>query len=78
MDTIREKLMYKDVPILICMKDLTLLEKYECIRYLLGMRRNDVQICTHESTPEDLIRVLQKLEVPFVQCYSEEVLFPEQ
>lgn len=78
MNTIREKLMYKDVPVLICMRELSHIEQYECVRMLLGMRRNDVTVCTHESTPKDIEKLLQKLEVPFVRCYSPEVLFPDQ
>lgn len=78
MNTIREKLMYKDVPVLICMKELSSLEQYECVRMLLGMRQTNVSVCTHEATPSDLVKILQKLEVPFVQCHSPEVLFPEQ
>lgn len=78
MDTIREKLMYKDVPVLICMKQLTILEQYECVRYLLGMRKNEVRVCTHDSTPPDVVKLLQKLEIPFVQCHSPEILFPDQ
>ena len=78
MDTIREKLMYKDVPVLICMKELLPLEQYECVRMLLGMRQNNVSICTHDSTPQEVVKLLQKLEVRFVQCHSAEILFPDQ
>lgn len=63
--------MYKDVPITICMKGLKHLEQYECIRILLATRTNDVSICTHEATLPQVEKLLQKLELRFVQCFAE-------
>ena len=71
MDLIREHLMYKDIPIMICMKTLKPVEQYECIRILLATRTKDVSICTHEATLPQVEKLLQKLEVPFVQCFAD-------
>jgi hypothetical protein len=71
MDVIREHLMYKDVPITICMKDLTPAEHYEVIRILLASRTKDVSICTHESTNSYIDGLLKKLPLKFVQCFQE-------
>jgi hypothetical protein len=72
MDVIREHLMYKDVPITICMKDLKPGEQYEVIRILLATRMDKVKICTHESVNEYITELLKKLPVEFVQCFVEE------
>lgn len=71
MDLIREHLMYKDVPLTICMKTVKPLEQYECIRIMLATRTNNVSICTHESTAPQVEKLLQKLGVQFVQCFAE-------
>ena len=63
--------MYKDVPITICMKTLKPAEQYECVRILLATRTKDVTICTHDSTLPQVEKLLQKLEVPVVQCSLE-------
>lgn len=63
--------MYKDVPITICMKDLKHVEQYECLRILLATRTKDVSICSHEATLPQVENLLQKLEVPFVQCLAD-------
>jgi len=72
MDLIREHLMYKDVPITICMKNLKPIEQYEVIRILLATRTRQVKICTHESVNEYITKLLKKLPVEFVQCFAEE------
>jgi len=71
MDLIREHLIYKDVPITICMKDLKPIEHYELIRLLLATRTKDVSICTHESVNDYIIVLLKKLPLKFVQCFQE-------
>jgi hypothetical protein len=71
MDVIREHLMYKDVPITICMKDLKPGEQYEVVRILLATRTDNVKICTHESVNEYITELLKKLPVNFVQCFAE-------
>lgn len=70
MDVIREHLIYKDVPITICMKDLKPIEQYEVIRILLATRTKGVKICTHEATNEYITELLKKLPVEFVQCFQ--------
>lgn len=63
--------MYKDVPITICMKNLKPVEQYECIRMILATRIDCVSVCTHEATLPQVEKLLQKLEVRFVQCFAE-------
>ena len=72
MEIIREHLIYKDVPITICMKQLKPVEQYEVIRILLATRTKNVKICTHESTNDYITELLKKLPVEFVQCFVEE------
>ena len=72
MELIREHLMYKDVPITICMRQLKPVEQYEVIRILLATRTRQVKICTHEATNEYITELLKKLPVAFVQCFVEE------
>ena len=69
MEVIREHLIYKDVPITICMKDLKPIEQYEVIRIVLATRTKGVKICTHESVNEYITELLKKLPVEFVQCF---------
>lgn len=70
MDLIREHLIYKDVPVTICMKDFKPVEQYEIIRCLLATRTKDVSICTHESVNEFIEKLLKDLPVKFVQCFQ--------
>jgi hypothetical protein len=69
MDLIREHLIYKEVPVTICMRELKPIEQYEVIRCLLATRTKDVSICTHESTNEFIEKLLKDLPVKFVQCF---------
>jgi hypothetical protein len=69
MELIREHLIYKDVPITICMGQLKPCEHYEVIRCLLATRTNDVCICTHDATNEYINQILKKLPVHFAQCF---------
>lgn len=71
MDLIREHLMYNDVPITICMNKLKPIEQYECIRMILATRTSNVSICTHESVTPQVEKLLQKLDLEFVQCFAE-------
>lgn len=68
MEVIKEHLIYKDVPILICMKNLKPLEQYEVIRILLATRTKDVSICRHESTNNYIDKLLEKIPVTFTHC----------
>lgn len=69
MELIREHLMYKDVPITICMGQLKPSEHYELIRCLLASRTNNVSICTHDATNEYINGLLKKLPLHFAQCF---------
>jgi hypothetical protein len=71
MELIREHLVYKDVPLTICMKELKSVEQYECIRLLLATRTKDVSVCTHQSTTPQIERLLQKIKVQFLECCSQ-------
>ena len=77
MELIREHLVYKDVPITVCMKQLKPVEQYEVIRVLLATRTRGVKICTHEATNEYITELLKKLPVEFVQCFREVELLPK-
>ena len=68
MDVIREKLLYKDNKVFICMKSFNRREQYECIRLLVAMRTKDVHICTHQSTNQYINTLLEKLKVEFTTC----------
>ena len=73
MDSIREHLVYKDVPITICMKTLKPIEQYEVVRLVLASNSKHVSICTHESTSCYIDDLLKNLNVKFVQCFQEEL-----
>lgn len=72
MDVIREHLMYKDVPITICMKNLKPTEQYEVVRLILASKTKNVSICTHESTNSYIDGLLKNLSVKYIQCFSED------
>ena len=75
MDVIREHLMYKNTPLMICMAKLSPQEQYECIRVLLESQ-TPVKLCLHETTNEFLQKVAKELPVTFVQCWVEETVLP--
>lgn len=68
MDVLRETLVYKDVPVHICMKQLTRLEQYECIRMILTHQPARVMICTHDSTNTYIDDLLHTLKLEIRQC----------
>lgn len=72
MDTIREHLVYKNVPLTICMKELKPIEQYEVIRLLLASKSKNIKICTHEATNDYITKLLKELPVEFVQCFVEQ------
>jgi hypothetical protein len=74
MDLIREHLIYKNIPITICMKDLKPIEQYEVVRLILATESKHVKICTHEATNEYITNLLKQLPVEFVQCFQIEIL----
>ena len=71
MDVLRETLMYATDPVVICMKQFTPHEQYECIR-MMSESKAPIRVCTHESTSEWVLKVLQSLQVTFVQCWVQE------
>jgi hypothetical protein len=74
METIREHLVYKNVPVTICMKNLKPVEQYEVVRLILAGKSENVSICTHESTNSYIDELLKKLPIKFIQCFQVEEL----
>jgi hypothetical protein len=68
MDVIREHLVYKNVPMTVCMKDFKPIEQYEFIRLLLASQTKNVKVCMHESTNSYITHLLKELSVELVQC----------
>jgi hypothetical protein len=68
MDIIREHLMYKNSPLLICMKNLNPQEHYECIRIFLESSKDNVTICCHGSTNQFINILIKKLKILEVDC----------
>lgn len=68
MDLIREHLIYKDVPIKICMKELNPIEQYEVIRFILATRTKDVSICKHNVVNEYIEKLIAQLPIQLVEC----------
>jgi hypothetical protein len=71
MDVIKEHLIYKDVPVTICMKNLKPVEQYEIIRIILATRSKDVSICKHESTNSYIDDLIKKLPIKLIHCSQE-------
>jgi hypothetical protein len=67
MDLIREHLIYKDVPLTICMQNLKQQEQYEVIRLLLATRK-DIKVCLHGLTNIYVQQLLDELEIPIQDC----------
>lgn len=74
MDVLREQLVYKNVPVHICMKSLKPVEHYEVIRLILATRTENVFVCTHESTNSYIDGILKTLPIQFYQCFVPECL----
>lgn len=74
MDVIREHLIYKEVPLTICMAKLTQQERYEVIRLLVATRTKDVTICTHEATNDYITSILKKMDISFGQCWAQDIV----
>jgi hypothetical protein len=70
MELIREHLMYKDVPLTICVHSLTSADHYELLRCLLATRTNNVSICCTESSNVFIQVVLKKLPLQLVGTCS--------
>lgn len=63
MDLIREHLIYKNVPLTICLKMLSPADHYELIRCLLATRTNNVSVCCSECSNVFIQILLKKLDV---------------
>lgn len=75
MEELREKIIYKDTPIEICLKTLTSTEHYELMRLMSAFPEKSVSICTHENTSKYIDTILKHLEnVTFFQCFSPKLL----
>ena len=72
MDIIREHLMYKNTPLMICMAKIPPQEQYEVIRILLESKTDQVTFCKHQATNQYIDIILKKLHVNFNQCWKEE------
>ena len=68
MDVICEHLVYKDVPITICMKNLKPIEHYQVVRLILASHSKSVSICKHNSTNSYIDKLLENLPVHVVDC----------
>jgi hypothetical protein len=71
MDLIREHLIYKDVPIVICMAKLKPQEQYEIIRLLLATRKTNVKVCLHGILKSYLMKLIDDVGVEIIQTCSE-------
>lgn len=68
METIRERIQYKDNRVDICFKNLNRRQQYECIRLLLANRTQNVYICKHDSTNEYINKLLSELKISTFSC----------
>jgi len=60
--------MYKNSPIMICMKNLNPQEQYECIRIFLESGKDNVSVCPHNSVNQFIDILLKKLNITSVDC----------
>lgn len=71
MEEVRERIVYKNTPIEICLKQLTSIEQYELLRLLAVFPNKTVQICKHNNTSRYIDDILKHLRnVVFFQCSS--------
>ena len=61
MNELRERILYKDVPVHICFGSLTRKEQYACIRLLAATRTHNVTICSHKSTNSYIDTLISEL-----------------
>jgi hypothetical protein len=73
MDVIREHLMYKNTPLTICMASITPQEQYEVIRIILESKTEKITICKHNSTNKYIDVLLNKLNITFIDCQTEQL-----
>lgn len=68
MDVIREHLMYKNLPLTICMSKIQPQEQYEVIRIILESKTHDITVCKHDATNVYIDTLLQKLNISIKEC----------
>jgi hypothetical protein len=71
MEGLREQLIYKNVPVHICMKSLKPLEQYEVIRLILATQTKTVHICHHDSVNSYVLTLLNKLSIQNYRCLNQ-------
>jgi hypothetical protein len=77
MEEVRERIIYKNTPIEICLKQLTSIEQYELVRLLAIFPGKSVRVCTHENTSSYIDTILKRLRnVTFFHCFSVPVIAP--
>ena len=75
MEELREKIIYKDTPIEICMNALTSIEQYEVVRLANAFPTKQIHICTHEHTSVYIDDILKKIKnITFFQCFQPSML----
>jgi hypothetical protein len=72
MDVIKEHLMYKNLPLDICMLTLTPQEQYEVIRIILESKDKKIRVCQHNSTNAYINVLLEKLNITTMKCLLEQ------
>lgn len=69
MDLIREHCMYKEVPLHVCVGDLTRQEQYEFVRLMIGVQKKHIVVCTHHgSVNQYILHVLRGLGLETREC----------
>jgi hypothetical protein len=64
MEFIKEHLIYKDIPLHVCVGKLTRQEQYEFVRILIGTKKRHVTICLSHGEISDYLRqVLRALNL---------------
>jgi hypothetical protein len=71
MEGLREQLIYKNVPVHICMKSLKPVEQYEVIRLILATRTENIHICAHDSVNSYILNLLNKLPIQSYRCLNQ-------
>lgn len=66
MELVREHLIYKDIPICICLKKIP--DHYEIIRCLLATRTNGVSVCCTDSANIFVQILVKKLDIQASGC----------
>lgn len=77
MEELREKIVYKNTPIEICLKQLTSMEQYELVRLINAFPEKQIRICTHENASSYTQDILKQLRnITFFQCFRVSRIIP--